>query len=133
MREIVGVREHLARRFAGQRVVLRQDPEVEGAADLEAVDLPGVSVVQVARDEYAIKSWPLDEDPTGKLLAYRKGAAPSCVDNWPLERELAHGLFSVGRTSLSQNDLGLTWDGVDEVVRVHVAFGVTYMNEGREA
>lgn len=89
--------------------------------------------VQVARDEYVIKSWPLDEDPTGKLLAYRKGAAPSCVDNRPLEREPAQGLFSVGRTSLCQNDLGLTWDGVDEVVRVHVAFGVTYMNEGRGA
>lgn len=119
MSEITGVREHLARRFGGQRVVFWHDPAGEYAADLERLDLPGVAIVQVANDEYGIKNRLLHEEPVTKFLVYRKGAAPSGVDNWLLDLELAYGVFTADRTSLIQNDLGLTAGGVDEVLRTH--------------
>ncbi len=122
MSEIAGVREHLARRFVGQRVVFWHDPEGEYAADLERLDLPDVSVVHVANDEYGIKNRLLQEEPTSKFLVYRKGAAPSGVDNWLLDLELAYGVFAADRTSLIQNELGLTSEGVGEVLREHERF-----------
>ncbi len=122
MSEIAGVREHLARRFAGQRVVFWHDPEDEYAADLDRLDLPGVSVVQVANDEYGVKNRLLHEEPTAKFLVYRRGRLPSAVDNWLLDLELAYGVFTADRTSLIQNDLGLTLDSVAEVLRAHEKF-----------
>lgn len=119
MSEIAGLRAHLARRFVGQRVVFWHDPEGEYVADVERVDLPDVSVVQVANNEYGIKNRLLHEEPTGKFLVYRNGAAPSGVGNWLLDLELAYGVFTADRTSLIQSDLGLTADGVDEVLRSH--------------
>lgn len=122
MSEVAGVREHLARRCAGQRVVFWHDPEGEYAADLERLDLPGVAIVQVANNEYGIKNRLLHAEPTTKFLVYRNGAVPSGVGNWLLDFELAYGIFTADRTSLIQNDLGLTADGIDEVLRVHEKF-----------
>lgn len=122
MNEIAGVREHLARRFGGQRVVFWHDPEGEYVADLDGLDLPGVEIVQVANDEYKIKNRLLHEEPTAKFLVYRKGAARSGVDNWLLDLELAYGVFTADRTSLIQNDLRLAAKGVDEVLRAHEKF-----------
>jgi uncharacterized protein (TIGR02687 family) len=122
MTEIAGVREHLARRFDGQRVVFWHDPEGEYAADLERIHLPSVTIVRVTNDEYRIKSRLLHDEPTTKFLVYRKGAAPSGVDNWLLDLELAYGVFTADRTSLILNDLGLTAEGVKEVLRAHEKF-----------
>lgn len=122
MSEIAGVREHLSRRFSGERVVFWHDPEAEYAADLERLDLPGIEVVQVANDEYGIKNRLLHLEPTTKFLVYRNGAAPSGVSNWLLDLELAYGVFTADRTSLIQNDLGLTAKGIDDVLHEHEKF-----------
>lgn len=117
MSEIAGVRENLVRRFGGQRVVFWHDPEGEYSADLDHLDLPGVFVVRVTNDEYGIKNRLLHEEPRAKFLVYRMGTPPSGADNWLLDLELAYGVFTADRTSLIQNDLGLTADGVDTVLR----------------
>jgi len=122
MSEIAGVLEHLARRFAGQRVVFWYDPEGEYAEDLEHLDLPGVSLIRVSNNEYGVKNRLLHEAPSGRFLVYREGAAPAGVANWLLDLELAYGVFTADRTSLIQNDLGLTADGIDEVLRAHEKF-----------
>lgn len=122
MSEIAGVREHLAHRFSAQRVVFWHDPEGEYTEDLEQLDLPGVSLIQLSNDEYGVKNRLLHEEPTGKFLVYRGGASPTGVANWLLDLELAYGVFTADRTSLIQNDLGLTADGIDEVLRFHEKF-----------
>ncbi|PPH10479.1 BREX-1 system phosphatase PglZ type A [Rathayibacter sp. AY1G1] len=122
MSEIAGVREHLARRFIAQRVVFWQDPNDEYSTDLDKFNLPGVSVIEVANNEYMIKNLLLHRDSTRKFLVYMKGAAITGTDNWLLDLELAYGVFTADRTSLIQSDLGLTADGVGEILRAHEKF-----------
>ena len=122
MSEIAGVRDHLVRRFAAQRMVFWHDAEGEYAEDLVHLELPGVSLIRVSNDEYGVKNRLLHEEPTGQFLVYRSGASPAGVANWLLDLELAYGVFTADRTSLIQNDLGLTADGIDEVLRSHEKF-----------
>jgi uncharacterized protein (TIGR02687 family) len=122
MSELAGVREHLARQLVGQRVVFWNDPAGEYVADLDRIDLPGVSIIQVANDEYGIKNRLLHDEPTSRFIVYRNGAVPSGVDNWLLDLELAYGVFTADRTSMIQSDLGLTSEGVEKVLREHEMF-----------
>ncbi len=81
-----------------------------------------MQTIQVANDEYAIKHRLLQDEPAGKFLVYRGGKVPSGVGNWLLDLELAYGVFTADRTSLVAKDLGLTAEGVDEVVAAHEKF-----------
>ena len=60
--------------------------------------------------------------PTGKFLVYRSGQVPAGIGNWLLDLELAYGVFTADRTSLVAQDLGLTAEGIDEVVQAHEKF-----------
>lgn len=117
-----GVRDHLLRRFEGTRVVFWHDPDGQYAADLDALDLVGVETIRVADNEYAIKQRLLHDEPMGKFLVYRSGHVPNGIGNWLLDLELAYGVFTADRTSLVAQDLGLTADGIDEVVQAHEKF-----------
>ncbi|MEV6120047.1 BREX-1 system phosphatase PglZ type A [Streptomyces sp. NPDC052077] len=122
MSEASAVRSHLERRFETRRVVFWHDPEGEYAADLDALGLEGVEVVRVANDEYAVKHRLLRAEPTAKFLVYRRGPVPTGIDNWLLDLELAHGVFTADRVSLTRKELGLTDEGTGEVVREHERF-----------
>ena len=122
MSETSAVRPHLERRFETHRVVFWHDPEGEYAADLDTLGLEGVETVRVANDEYAIKNRLLHLEPEAKFLVYRSGAVPTGVGNWLLDLELAYGVFTADRTSLVQQELGLTADGIGEVVQAHEKF-----------
>jgi len=122
MGEASAVREHLARRFNTQRVVFWHDPDGEYTAELDGLALEGVETVRVANDEYAIKNRLLHLAPKSKFLVYRVGSLPAGIGNWLLDLELAYGVFTADRASLVQQDLGLTANGVDEVVRTHEKF-----------
>ena len=122
MSETSAVRPHLERRFERHRVVFWHDPEGEYAADFDTLGLEGVETVRVANDEYAIKNRLLHLEPEAKFLVYRSGAVPTGIGNWLLDLELAYGVFTADRTSLVQQELGLTADGIDEVVQAHEQF-----------
>lgn len=122
MSETSAVRPHLMRRFETQRVVFWHDPEGEYAADLDALDLEGVQTLRVTNDEYAVKNRLLHQEPKAKFLVYRSGAVPTGIGNWLLDLELAYGVFTADRTSLMQQELGLTADGVGEVVQARESF-----------
>ena len=122
MSETSAVRPHLERRFETHRVVFWHDPEGEYAADLDTLGLEGVQTVRVANDEYAIKNRLLHLEPEAKFLVYRSGAVPTGVGNWLLDLELAYGVFTADRTSLVQQELGLTANGIGEVVQAHEKF-----------
>jgi uncharacterized protein (TIGR02687 family) len=122
MTEVATVKQHLERRFVEHRVVFWHDPEGQYAADVDILDLSGVTTVRVANDEYAIKNRLLQDRPEGKFLVYRSGPLPAGVANWLLDLELAYGVFTADRSSLVSQELGLTADGIDEVVRAHERF-----------
>jgi uncharacterized protein (TIGR02687 family) len=122
MSDVATLRLHLERRFESHRIVFWHDPDGQYGADLDRLELPGVQTIQVANDEYSIKHRLLQEAPAGKFLVYRGGKVPAGVGNWLLDLELAYGIFTADRTSLVSQDLGLTTEGIDEVVAVHEKF-----------
>lgn len=122
MSEVSAVRPHLERRFEDHRVVFWHDAEGQYAADLDSIDLPGVTTIRVANNEYGIKNRLLHGEPTAKFLIYRSGQVPVGIGDWLLDLELAYGVFTADWTSLVSQDLGLTADGIDEVVQGHEKF-----------
>ncbi len=116
------VRSHLERRFETHRVVFWHDPQGEYAGDLDSLDLDGVEIVSVANDEYAVKHRLLHLEPEVKFLVYRSGTVPAGIGNWLLDLELAYGVFTADRISLVQQELGLTGDGIGEIVQSHEKF-----------
>lgn len=122
MSEVGTVRTHLERRFENYRVVFWHDPEGQYVADLDRLDLPGVHTVNIANNEYGIKNRLLHDAPTSKFLVYRSGQVPAGIGNWLLDLELAYGVFTADRTALVAQDLGLSAEGIDEVVQAHEKF-----------
>ena len=116
MSEVGTVRTHLERRFENYRVVFWHDPEGQYVADLDRLDLPGVHTVCIANNEYGIKNRLLHDEPTSKFLVYRTGQVPAGIGNWLLDLELAYGVFTADRTALVAQDLGLSAEGIEEVV-----------------
>ena len=99
MTEVATVKPHLERRFVDHRVVFWHDLEGQYASDLDSLDLPGVTTVRVANDEYAIKHRLLHDQPEDKFLVYRSGRVPAGIGNWLLDLELAYGVFTADRGS----------------------------------
>jgi uncharacterized protein (TIGR02687 family) len=122
MSDAATVRPHLERWFENRRIVFWHDPDGQYAADLDGLDLPGVQTIRVANDEYGIKSRLLRYEPTSKFLVYRSGQVPMGTGNWLLDLELAYGVFTADRSALVAQDLGLTGEGIDEVVQAHEKF-----------
>ena len=122
MSEASSVQSHLERRFIDQRVVFWHDPEGQYASDLDSLDLPGVTKIRVANDEYAIKNRLLHDEPDGRFLVYRSDPVPAGIGNWLVDLELAYGVFSADRSSLVTQDLGLSAVGIEEVVNTHSGF-----------
>lgn len=122
MTEVATVKPHLERRFLDHRVVFWHDPEGQYASGLDSLNLPGVTTIRVANDEYAIKNRLLHDQPEDRFLVYRVGQVPAGVGNWLFDLELAHGVFTADRSSLVSQDLGLTAEGIDEVVQDHEKF-----------
>jgi len=69
-----------------------------------------------------VKNRLLHDQPSAKFLVYRSGQVPTGIGNWLLDLELAYGVFTADRSSLVSQDLGLTAEGIDEVVQAHAKF-----------
>lgn len=122
MTEFAAVAPRLERRFNDHRVVFWHDPEGQYSSDIDSLDLPGVTTLRVANNEYAIKHQLLQEQPNGRFLVYRSGQVPADIGNWLVDLELAYGVFTADRISLVSQDLSLTAEGIDEIVREHEKF-----------
>ncbi|MFB9073855.1 BREX-1 system phosphatase PglZ type A [Citricoccus parietis] len=122
MSSLGAVIPHLEQRFESQRLVFWHDSDREYAAELDALDLAGVTTLRVENNEYAVKNRVLHEEPTGRFLIYRGGAVPPGTGNWLLDLELVYGVFTADRTALVRQRLGLTGSGIDNVVRDHEKF-----------
>lgn len=120
MTELASVAPHLQQRFKDHRIVFWHDPDRQYESTIDNLDLPGVSTIRVAADEFAVKNRLLHEQPKDKFLVYRAGSVPDGIGNWLLDLELAYGIFTADRTALVSQDLGL--DGVDEAVAAHEKF-----------
>ena len=122
MSSLSAVLPHLERRFETQRLVFWHDADGEYAAEIDTLDLSGVTTVRVENNEYAVKNQVLHDEPSGKFLLYRGAPVPSGIGNWLLDLELAYGVFTADRIALVAQDLGLSGNGIVEVVWEHEKF-----------
>ncbi|MCB0880537.1 MAG: BREX-1 system phosphatase PglZ type A, partial [Thermoleophilia bacterium] len=122
MTDLAAITPHLRRRFAERRVVFWHDSAGQYSDGLDAMDLPGISLVRVANNEFALKHQLLLQQPSDKILVYRSGEMPTGIDNWLADLEFAYGVFTADHGSLVAQDLGLAASGIDDVVREHAAF-----------
>ncbi|GLU91037.1 BREX-1 system phosphatase PglZ type A [Agromyces sp. NBRC 114283] len=121
MTDLTSVQDALQSRLASQRVVFWHDPIEEYTADLDALDLGGVDVIRVQDDEFGVKGTIL-ADHTAKYLVYRSGVIPHGTANWLLDLELAYGVFTADRTSMLQQELGLSDPALLPVIEEHQKF-----------
>ena len=67
MSSLSAVLPHLEQRFESQRLVFWHDADGEYAAELDALDLSGVTTVRVENNEYAVKNRVLHDEPSGQV------------------------------------------------------------------
>lgn len=122
MSSLSNVQEHLRRQFTTQRLVIWHDAEGEYSAELDSLELDGVTVLRVENNEYALKNRLLHDELKGKFLLYRGTSVLSDVGNWLLDLELAYGVFTADQAALVSQDLGLHSNDIEAVVREHGKF-----------
>ena len=107
--------------FEKHRIVFWYDAKKELRADFEAVAVPGVTKLEIANNEYALKYRMLREEPEQKFLLYHEGPQPEDLRNWLLDVLLAGGEFRTDQVGiwLSELELGLEFA---DVVQEHVEF-----------
>ena len=111
----------LDRHFARHRIVVWSDPAGQFAQDFADLAVTGVVTVELASNELAVKYLVLREEPKQKFLIYRPGPVPADRDNWLLDIELSHVLFSAERDALLAQEVGLP-DAAGVVVAEHGRF-----------
>jgi len=104
---VATIEEHLAERFAENRLVFWHDADGGYAAEVEGYAPSDVQVLRVENNEFALKYQMLREEPKTKFLVYRQGQIPTGTDNWFLDLELANGVFTADRVALLLAELGI--------------------------
>jgi len=107
--------------FKKHRIVFWYDAKRELRGEFEGLILPGVELVELAGNEFAVKYRILREYPNQKFLIYHEGPKPPELDNWLLDVELANGEFLADQAALWLTELGL---GVEDhpIITAHIGF-----------
>jgi uncharacterized protein (TIGR02687 family) len=111
----------LARLFEEHRIVFWPDPTGEMREAYEAVNLPGVTRVEVANNEFGLKLRMLRREAESKFLVYRPGPEPAVTDNWLLDVQLSAGQFRADQAAIWLAELGLP-AAFEALVREHAEF-----------
>ena len=111
----------LARLFEEHRIVFWYDAAREMRDAYEALDLPGVTRLEVANNEFGLKLRMLRREPAARFLVYREGPEPEMADNWLLDVQLASGLFRADQAAIWLAELGLP-AAFEGLVREHAEF-----------
>lgn len=93
--------------FKKSRVVFWEDATSEFAQDVADFRLPGVEVVVVDGNEFAVKRRVLLDEPDTKFLLYRAGGAPAMSEDFLLDVKLASLNFSNSRAAEWAQECGL--------------------------
>ena len=116
------ITQALSNLFDKQRIVFWYDTRLEFRADFETLELPDVEKVELANNEFGVKSRLLREQPEQKFLIYREGTEPSHLHNWLLDVQLASGnCFRTDQVALWLAELELGPDCYP-LLEAHVAF-----------
>ena len=94
------IAEALDQLFQIHRIVFWYDAGGEMRAEYEGLDLPGVSKIELGNNAFGLKYRMLREELATKFLVYSPEEAPEYLQNWLLDVQLAHAVFSADQVSL---------------------------------
>lgn len=107
--------------FKKHRIVFWYDSKKELRGDYEELNLSDIEKIELKNNEFRVKHRILREEPDKKFLLYHEGEAPSDLDNWLLDVQLASGEFRTDQAAIWLNELGLGLEFTD-IVNEHAAF-----------
>jgi uncharacterized protein (TIGR02687 family) len=105
----------------GHRIVFWYDAAGDLQSAFEAVDLPGVTKVEIANNEFGLKYRLLRKEPTTRFLLYKDGPEPRMPENWLLDVQLATAVFRADQAAIWVADLGIPAK-YEAAVRDHAEF-----------
>ena len=119
----------LRRQFDDHRIVFWYDADRDMRETFEAVDLPDVTKVEIANNEFGLKYRMLRLEPDTQFLVFHEGPAPEDAENWLLDLQLATAVFKADQAGIWLGELGLP-PQFESVVREHMEF---YRSKARVA
>lgn len=111
----------LQKLFDQYRIVFWYDDKKTLREDYEALELDGVTKLEIANNEFTLKHRLLREEPKTKFLLYHEGPRPSDEENWLLDVLLYQGQFHTDQTAIILSDLGLDAKFL-ALINTHLAF-----------
>jgi uncharacterized protein (TIGR02687 family) len=107
--------------FEDRRIIFWYDADRDMRAEFDAVDLPGVTKLEIANNEFGLKYRILRQEPKGRFLLFKDGPEPEMTDNWLLDLQLASAVFKADQAAIWLAELGLPLQ-FENVVRGHIEF-----------
>ncbi|KAA3643966.1 MAG: BREX-1 system phosphatase PglZ type A [Chloroflexi bacterium] len=104
---MVDVSKALAHLFKEHRIVFWYDAKRELRGEYDALTIPDVVKVEINNNEFGLKYRVLREESHRKFLLYQEGPEPPELENWLLDVQLAHTVFSDDQIVLWLRELGL--------------------------
>ena len=111
----------LEKRFENHRIVFWFDAKKEMRQAYEALEFSDIEKIELNNNEFRVKHRILREEPDKKFLLYHEGEAPSDLDNWLLDVQLASDEFRTDQSAIWLNELGLGIEFTD-IVNAHTVF-----------
>ena len=111
----------LEKRFENHRIVFWFDAKKELRQAYEALEFSDIEKIELNNNEFRVKHRILREEPDKKFLLYHEGEAPSDLDNWLLDVQLASDEFRTDQSAIWLNELGLGIEFTD-IVNAHTVF-----------
>lgn len=105
----------------GHRIVFWYDAARDLRGAFDAVDLPGVTKLEIANNEFGLKHRILREEPKGRFLLYKEGPEPPMAENWLLDLQLATAVFRADQAAIWVAELGVPAK-FEAAVRDHMEF-----------
>lgn len=112
----------LSKLFENHRVVFWYDSKKELRDDFDSINIDGVNKEEINNNEFGLKYQILREKSDEKFLLYKEDAEPSDpIDNWLLDVQLAHYVYSADQQSIWLEELGLGPE-YRELINTHSEF-----------
>ncbi|ULJ77355.1 hypothetical protein MF410_15000 [Rhizobium sp. C104] len=111
----------LRRLFEEHRIVFWYDTDRDMRAEFDALELSGVTKLDIANNEFGLKYRILRQEPDGRFLLFKDGPEPPMAENWLLDMQLATTVFKADQAAIWVAELGLPLQ-FENVVRAHIGF-----------
>jgi len=119
------IHDSLLRVFERNRLVFWYDPEGEWSQTVDEFSDPGVTKLQVDRNEFGTKVRIVrDPDPNAKFLIYVPSSKPADTENWLLDLLLQGYEYKADKASLALQEVGLPHVFID-LTQEHINFFVS--------